>query len=448
METEISQLLDWIVAKTELVWQVVLDASFYIQIGEVLVAIIIAYLFAQVTVKRLAIFRAEPTSGSLVEIRAIVYRARELVFPAMAALALGIATQISEGMVGENWLIRAAQSIAFVLLIYRLATHFINNMAVNRILTGVGLPIALLHAIGWLDQAIIYMDSVDIEIGNIHLTLYTVVRTVIFGIILFWLGRISNNAGQRVIRSSRSLDTSTQEIAAKLFQIGVFVLIFIVLLQVMGIDVTTLVVFGGAVGVGLGFGLQQIAANFISGIIILIDRTITIGDYIELEDGRAGKLRELNMRSATLETFDGKDIMVPNERFITSAFVNWTHNNKKQRYSLYFSVAYNTDLEKLFDLVKPLVASHPQVLSGDNLPISERPDAEIDHFGDSGIVILVEFWMEGIDDGDNRVGGDLQMMIWTTLKANGISMPFPQREVRILNPTEPDANLPGGPAGK
>jgi len=443
-----NKILNWLQAKGELVWSTLLEGSFYYQIGEVGIALIVAYLFSQLTISRLGIFKSEPTTGSMIEIRAIIYRARELVFPVMAAMALGIATQISEGMVGENWLIRASQSVAFVLLIYRLATHFINNMAVNRILTGVGLPIALLNAIGWLDQAILYMDSVDIEIGNIHLTLYTVVRTVIFGVILFWLGRISNNAGQRVIRSSKTLDTSTQEIAAKLFQIGVFVLIFIVLLQVMGIDVTTLVVFGGAVGVGLGFGLQQIAANFISGIIILIDRTITIGDYIELEDGRAGKLRELNMRSATLETFDGKDIMVPNERFITSAFVNWTHNNKKQRYSLYFSVAYDTDLEKLFDLVKPLVASHPQVLSGDDLPISERPDAEIDHFGDSGIVILVEFWMEGIDDGDNRVGGDLQMMIWTTLKANGISMPFPQREVRILNPSEPGAKELTGSAGK
>lgn len=431
----IDEILAWLQAKGELVWQTVLEGSFYYQIGEVAVALIVAYLFAQLTVSRIPIFRSEPTTGSMVEIRAIIYRARQLVFPAMAALALGITTEISVGMFGADWLVRAAQSVAFVLLIYRLATHFINNMAVNRILTGVGLPIALLHAVGWLDQAIIYMDSVDIEIGNIHLTLYTVIRTVIFGIILFWLGRISNNAGQRVIRSSQTLDTSTQEIAAKLFQIGVFILIFIVLLQVMGIDVTTLVVFGGAVGVGLGFGLQQIAANFISGIIILIDRTITIGDYIELEDGRAGRLRELNMRSATLETFDGKDIMVPNERFITSAFVNWTHNNKKQRYSLYFSVAYGTDLERLFDLVKPVVASHPQVLSSDDLPISERPDAEIDSFGDSGINILVEFWMEGIDDGDNRVGGDILMMIWTTLKANGISMPFPQREVRILNET-------------
>ena len=209
-------------------------------------------------------------------------------------------------------------------------------------------------------------------------------------------------------------------------------LIFLLLLNVMGIDLTALAVFGGALGVGLGFGLQQIASNFISGIIILLDRTITIGDFIELEDGRSGTLRELTMRSATLETYDGKDIMVPNERFITTAFVNWTHNNQKQRYPLHFQVAYDTDLDKMFEIVREVVASHPKVISGDDIPISERPDAEIEGFGDSGIDILVEFWMEGIDDGDHRVGGDLLLMIWTALKANGIQIPFPQREVRVL----------------
>lgn len=139
------------------------------------------------------------------------------------------------------------------------------------------------------------------------------------------------------------------------------------------------------------------------------------------------------MRSATLETFDGKDIMVPNERFVTTAFVNWTHNNLKQRYSLQFQVAYKTDLERLFELVRTTVASHPQVLSGDDVPTAERPDAEIESFGDSGINILVEFWMEGIDDGKNRVGADLLLMIWTVLKANDIEIPFPQHEVQLLN---------------
>ena len=224
----------------------------------------------------------------------------------------------------------------------------------------------------------------------------------------------------------------TRELIAKLFEIFVFFLIFILMLQIIGINLTALTVFGGALGVGLGFGLQQIAANFISGIIILMDRSVAIGDYIELEEGRCGTIREMNMRCATLETFDGRDIIVPNEQFITSVFTNWTHNNKKQRYSLEFSVAYKTDLPPMFDVIREIVANHPKVLSGPDIPVAERPDAEIAGFGDSGINILVEFWMEGIDDGENRVGADLLLMIWVALKEHGIEFPFPQREVKLL----------------
>ncbi len=208
---------------------------------------------------------------------------------------------------------------------------------------------------------------------------------------------------------------------------------FLLLMQVMGINLTALAVFGGALGVGIGIGLQAIASNFISGIIILLDRSVSIGDYVELEDGRTGVVRQLNLRSTTMETFDGKDIVVPNEKFIVESFVNWTHKDKRQRYRVDFSVAYHSDIRKLVEIIKEVVASHPQVFSGDDIPVEERPDCEIDSFGDSGINMFVEFWMEGIDDGKNRVGGDLLLMILEALQEHGYEIPFPQREVRVLN---------------
>ncbi len=428
--------MEWLTEWSETAWQEALmllaSPDFYIQIAIVALALPLTWALASFVRKRAKIFREEPQPGPLHDLRTKVYALRELLFPAMAAIVLGAATALSSGVVGEAWLARAAQGAALVFLLYSLADHFIKNATIILILKWVGVPIALLYIMGLLGDVTEHLNSVSFEIGNIRVTLYAVLRTFIFGVILFWLGRLSNATGQRVIRSQAALDAGTREVVAKLFEIGVFILIFLLLLNVMGIDLMALAVFGGALGVGLGFGLQQIASNFISGIIILLDRTITIGDYIELEDGRTGTLRELTMRSATLETFDGKDIMVPNERFITTAFTNWTHNNKKQRYSLRLQVAYDTDLDKLFDILRETVASHPKVLSGDDLPIAERPDAEIENFGDSGIDILVEFWMEGIDDGDNRVGGDLLLMIWMALKANGIEIPFPQREIKIL----------------
>jgi small-conductance mechanosensitive channel len=406
--------------------------AFYVQIVIVAGALALAWALSTLLLTRVGLLRDEPLPGAIFDLRNRLYRARVLVLPLVATVLLGAAISFALATIGDAWLIRAAQGVAFIVLLFSLASHFIKNETIVFALQWVGVPLAILYVLGLLDDITAHLDTVSIEIGNIRITLYAVLRTIVFGVVLFWLGRASNATGQRVIRTRPFFDAGTREVVSKLFEIGVYVLIFLLLINIMGIDLTALAVFGGALGVGLGFGLQQIAANFISGLIILIDRSITIGDFIELEDGRTGTLRELTMRSATLETYDGKDIMVPNERFITTAFVNWTHNNKKQRYSLHFQVAYRTDLEAMFDIVRATVASHPKVLSGEGVPLAERPDAEIESFGDSGINILVEFWMEGIDDGENRVGADLLLMIWTTLKANGIEIPFPQREVKIL----------------
>lgn len=428
--------MQWLAERIDAAWRSALtyldSPDFYAQIGIVAVALVLAWAVAAFLRARLGIFRHEPRPGAIHELRTAIYRMRDLLFPALAALLLTIATPVSLDVVGIAWLVRGAQGAALIVLIFSIAGQLIQNAAVVRFLKWVGIPLALLYAAGLLDDIIAYLEGISIEVGNISVSLYAVLRTLLFAIVLFWAGRTSNATGKRVIRTQSMLDVGTREVIAKLFEIGIYVLIFLLLINVMGINLTTLAVFGGALGVGLGFGLQQIASNFISGIIILLDRSITIGDYIELEDGRTGILRELSLRSATLETFDGKDIMVPNERFITTSFVNWTHNNTKQRYDLRFQVAYDTDLKAMFDIVRATVASHPKVLSGDDLPEAERPDAEIESFGDSGIDILVEFWMEGIDDGENRVGADLLLMIWTALKANDIEIPFPQREVKIL----------------
>lgn len=435
--------MNWLQTTSELFWEralaVLLNAQTYMQLAIAIMAVVLASAVS-VSLGRARIFNQDPPPGPFQNIFRFIKNSRALLWPVLVVVALGFAVPLSQAFAGQSWLVKGAQGLSIVVLLYSLANHFIKNRPVIAIIKWIGVPIAVLYAIGQLDNVITELDNTSFSVGNISFTAYGVLRTLVFAVILFWLGRASNDTGKRVIRNQETLDIGTREVLAKIFEIAIFVGIFLVLVNVMGIDLTALAVFGGALGVGLGFGLQQIASNFISGLIILLDRSLTVGDFIELEDGRSGTLRELTMRSATLETFDGKDIMVPNEKFITTTFINWTHNNRKQRYSLTFQVAYSTDLEALFPIVREIVASHPQVLSGPDLPVSERPDAEIQSFDDSGITILVEFWMDGIDDGENRVGADLNLMIWTALKANGVEIPFPQREVRILGEKQPQAD--------
>jgi small-conductance mechanosensitive channel len=406
--------------------------EFYSQLGLVVLAIVLAYSLSVLIRRHSPILTTAPKKGQLQFIRTGVYQVRTILFPLCTVLFLTITIDLSDYLVKHSLLVRVAESIAILLLIYSIITNYVTNHFVKNLLKWIAIPIALLQVFGWLDNVVVYLESYFVEIGNIRISAYGVARVVIFGGILFWLGRLSNHAGQRIIRQQSNLDVGTRELFAKLYQVAVLVVIFILLLQVMGVNITALAVFGGALGVGLGFGLQSIASNFISGVILLLDRSLTEGDYIELHDGQKGTIRELNMRSTTLETFDGKDIMVPNEQFITTSFINWTHKNKKQRYAIEFQVAYSTDLRELFKLLREVVSSHPKVLSGPGLPVDEIADAEISGFGESGIDILIEFWMEGVDDGVNRVGADLLLMIWEALKENQIQIPFPQREIKIV----------------
>ncbi len=408
--------------------------KFYAQLGIIVTAFLLAWFASKVIGKYLKPPAVPPQAGSMGKWREVLYKFKGVLFSLFLLLFLGVGVEIVSAAVQQSWLVRIAQSLAVVGFIYAVITQYIQSEPIKKFVKWVAIPIALLHVFGWLDDVTAYLDSIKLQIGNISISLHAVVRVLIFGSVLFWLGRISNDTGKQFIRKQENIEVGTREVFAKLFEIVLFVVIFILLLQVMGINLTALAVFGGAVGVGLGFGLQAIASNFISGLIILLDRSLTVGDYIELEDGRAGTIRALNMRSTILKTFEGKDIMVPNESFITTSFINWTHENKKQRYAIEFQVAYDTDVEKLVDVLKETVAQHPQVISGPNASDEEQPDAEISGFGESGIDILVEYWMEGIDDGLNRVDADLNMMIWKALRANNMQMPFPQREVRILNP--------------
>ncbi|WP_417357996.1 mechanosensitive ion channel family protein [Gallaecimonas pentaromativorans] len=411
-----------------------LMTSTYAQLALVLVIFALSFFLARRLRKLLPLF-AELPAGEAAPgpLRRLTAKLGNLFFPLLAILALSIFVTVSQQWLGHSWLVRAALLLAMLLVFNALIRDHVRSDFIAFVFRWIGLPLIFLHLIDALAPLIDILDAIAVKVGNIEVSAYGVVRVVLFGSLLFWLGRVSTSTGQEIIRRQEKLDFRTREVAAKLLQVAIFLLIFLMLLQVMGINLTALAVFGGALGVGLGFGLQAIASNFISGIIILLDRSISVNDYIELADGRTGIVRELTLRSTTLETFDGKDIMVPNEKFMTESFTNWTHKNKKQRYRVDFSVAYRSDIRKLVEIVKVVVASHPKVLSGEELPIEERPDCEIDSFGDSGINMFVEFWMYGIDDGKNRVGGDLLLMILEALQEHGFEIPFPQREVRVLN---------------
>lgn len=401
--------------------------QFYAQVIAVIGLWVVAKILTRQVLRQVPLLREEPTEGRFLRYQKLLFSCRNLVEPLIFVAFMAGAAAVADAALGASWLIRIAQSLALVRLLHAVIMRFLTHPVVNSAARWIGLPIAAIYALGYFAQFTQGLDSIAFQAGNIRISLLALSKAALFGGILFWLGRTSSSAGQKVIRDQQSVDVQTRELAAKALEIMVFAIVGLLLLNILGLDLTALAVFGGAVGVGLGFGLQQIASNFISGIILLLERSLKLGDYIELEDGKSGILKQMNMRSSILSTFDGKDINVPNDKFITTQFINWTHEDTRQRYEVEFSVAYDTDLHKVPPLIIKAVSAHQQVLSA-----PEEPDVELRSFGDNGINFAVEFWVDGIDDGKNKFTSEVRFLIWDALKKAGISMPFPQREIRIL----------------
>lgn len=412
--------------------EAVLSIGFIVQLSIILTIYLFAYLTASQIRNRIAPATKAPESGAHT-LKVLGYKLVGIIFPILSISFLKLSTVLGEQYQFDAWLLNVALVVAVLLFLNTVVRALVDSENIAAFMRWVILPVVFLHLVGILPGIVAVMESMSITVGNVEVSSYGVARVVIFGVVLFWLGRASRNVGKEIIRNHQKLDVTTKEVFTKVFEVALFCVMFVLLLNIMGINLTALAVFGGAVGVGLGLGLQSIASNFISGIIILMDHSLTIGDFVELEDGSKGFVREFRMRYTVLETYDGKDILVPNEKFINSLMINWTHKDPKQRYRIDFSVAYKTDIRAMCDIIKEAVGKHPQVISGEDIPFEERPDCEIDSFGDSGVNMFVEFWMVGIDDGKNRVGGDLLLIVFETLREHNIEIPFPQREVRVLD---------------
>ena len=405
--------------------------SFLAQVGAIVAAYVLSPIIAKTLRNKIFLFNQAPAEGmKLKVVRDYIYRSREFLRAAILVLLLAVFATVLKAVpvAGQDWLVKLAQGLAVVFLLYKAIKTFIPNELLRKIATWVLIPLAVLAVFGYLDDLTGFLKGAELmKMGDTPITLMTVVQLGIFGSIFFKLGGILNSKGQTAIRSQESLDSSTVEVVSKIFQIFLFGIIFVMVMGAAKVPMSGLVMIISAMSLGIGLGLQPVAANFVSGMIILFDRSVRVGDFVSLEDGREGFVEAINMRSTVVETTDGKDIMVPNTTFIENAYENWTHKDPRQRYEVYFTVAYDTDVDKLEAIIIPEISSHRSVLQE-----PEEPDLELRAFGKSGIEFAVEFWCSGIDDGPNKFTSDLNFMVWRILKKNNIKMPLPQTEVRLL----------------
>ena len=285
----------------------------------------------------------------------------------------------------------------------------------------------VLHVTGVLPRVRAALDTVSFAAGSHRfslLTLFESLTVIVIAVILaLWVSQFIESRLMRVPH----MDLSLRMALTKVVRTLLLVLAVLIALPAVGIDLTVLSVFGGALGVGLGFGLQKIASNYVSGFIILLDRSVRIGDMVTV-DNKYGQVTQINTRYTLLRALDGTESIIPNETLISQTVVNHSLSKPDIRVFLPVQVSYATDLDKARELMIAAARSHPRVV----LDGEEQPKVYLREFADSGINLELAIWIKDAEEGQLSLRSDLYWAIWKSFKDEGIEIPFPQRVVHLV----------------
>ena len=326
----------------------------------------------------------------------------------------------------RSYLIGLAATLATAWLVIGFATRLVKNRSLRRIVRWALWIYATLFYLNVADDAGAFMDTIALEIGTLRLSLLNLITGLVLVGVLLTAARVATGFVTTSIRRNSDISPSMQVLAVKAVQITLYGIAFFMAVRGIGLDLTGLAVLTGAIGVGLGFGLQKVISNLVSGVIILLDKSIKPGDVISLGE-TFGWIQTLGARYASVVTRDGKEYLIPNEDLITGQVVNWSHSNDFVRLDINFGTAYHDDPHQVRALAVEAAMSVERVLN-------HRPAVcHIVGFGDSSVDYILRFWISDPTGGLTNIRGNVYLALWDKFQVHGISIPFPQREVRVMN---------------
>ncbi|HVC12356.1 MAG TPA: mechanosensitive ion channel domain-containing protein [Burkholderiales bacterium] len=306
--------------------------------------------------------------------------------------------------------------------------------ASERAIATVVWGVVALHITGLLPEMVRLLQHMRIPFGSQKLSLWQLLQTAFWVVAALLLSLWVGSALEARLMRAQGMHSSLRVVLARLGKALLVVVAMLIVLPLLGIDLTVLSVFGGALGVGLGLGLQKIASNYLSGFIILLDRSIRIGDLITA-DGHHGEVKQITTRYAVVRALTGVEAIIPNDMLVTTTVLNHSYTDKKVRVALKVQVAYDTDVEHTLQLLVEIAARHQRVLR------DPAPAGQLTEFADSGINLELGFWIDDPENGTLNVRSDIARQILSEFRVRGIEIPFPQREVRLLagNATAPSS---------
>ncbi len=416
------------------VWLELHDAQVVWQIAALAVSLLLAGGFSMFARRRLT-----ATDAGDIE-RGIAGMVRRLAFP-LCGLALVLTARWALTDHHSVSLLKVAVPLLTALAIIRACAYMLKlvlpaggTLAVfERTISWLVWTGFALHVLGFAPAIIDFFDDINIHVGKQKISLLTVgeaaVWIVITLLLTLWISRL---AEERLMAAQR-MEITLRVTLAKLLRPLLVLFALLMVLPAVGIDLTALSVFGGALGVGIGFGLQKIASNYISGFIILLDHSVKIGDIVTIEKNN-GRLSKMTARYVVVRSADGTEALIPNETVITSTVVNHSYSDTRVCITLPVQIGYNSDLDVATQLLIEAARAQPRVLE------TPEPRVLITAFGDNGINLELGVWIGDPEFGGGTLRSDIYYAIWRSFKANGIEIPFPQREVRLLG--TPPAGAP------
>jgi small-conductance mechanosensitive channel len=418
-----TDIIDFLHATAGSVGAEVTSPWFYLQFGLILAAAGMA-LAADATIRA----RVDLTSFAMGWPLPLRHFARVLVSSASTAVFAILVIIARVAMYHSTWpsrsyLLMVAAKLALAWLVIRIVTSVIRNAFIVRLVSVAAWVVAALSIIGQLGPAIDALDSVSVVLGGLRLTPLLLIQFGALLIAALWLTNIASNFAESRISRSTDLTPSVQVLLIKMIRLGLMVTAIAIAMSAVGINLSALAIFSGAAGVGIGFGLQKIVANFISGIILLADKSVKPGDLVTIGDS-TGRINEMKTRYVSVAAGDGREFLIPNEDLVTQKVTNWTYTDNNTLVKVTFGTNYDADPHLVCKLAIDVAATAKRAIKG------KPPNCILTEFAEAGMKFSLTFWIADPDGMDN-VKSEVMLALWEAFKREGIQVAYPVREIRI-----------------
>src|SRR5215469_2827115 len=324
-------------------------------------------------------------------------------------------------------ILRLAESLTLAWVIIKLSSRLVRSDRLARALAVLAFVVAALNIAGLLGTVTGLLDSMAVYVGSLRVSVLLLIKGAVTLALFLWLASTFSRVLETRLKRLSELTPAMQVLTLKLVRFALITLAVVLALGSIGIDLTAIAVFSGAIGVGIGLGLQKVVSNLVSGIILLVDRSIKPGDVIEMGD-TYGWITSLNARYVSLATRDGKELLIPNEDLITARVTNWSYSDDLIRQTVIVGVSYGSDVHLAMRLAVEAAVAVTRILE---VP---KPACLLKEFGDSAVILELRFWIRDPANGTANVRSEVMLYVWDFFREHGVEFPFPQRDLTLRNP--------------